>query len=50
MDIERPLSANERIKSESNFLRGTIAEGLSHTETGSLADRAGHQDGPEGIA
>jgi sulfite reductase (NADPH) hemoprotein beta-component len=38
MDIERPLSANERIKENSNFLRGTIADGLTHTETGALAD------------
>src|SRR3984957_11882823 len=38
MDIERPLSANERIKAESRLLRGTIAEGLAHAETGSLAD------------
>src|ERR1700684_3762400 len=38
MDIERPLSANERIKSESRLLRGTIAEGLTHVETGALAD------------
>jgi sulfite reductase (NADPH) hemoprotein beta-component len=38
MDIERPLSANERIKAESRLLRGTIAEGLTHVETGSLAD------------
>ncbi|MEA2789012.1 MAG: sulfite reductase hemoprotein beta-component, partial [Acetobacteraceae bacterium] len=38
MDIERPLSANERIKGESTFLRGTIADGLSHVETGALAD------------
>jgi sulfite reductase (NADPH) hemoprotein beta-component len=38
MDIERPLSANERIKGSSNFLRGTIADGLSHVETGALAD------------
>jgi sulfite reductase (NADPH) hemoprotein beta-component len=38
MDIERPLSANERIKQASNFLRGTIADGLSHAETGALAD------------
>src|SRR5579863_4659045 len=35
---ERPLSANERIKSESRFLRGTIADGLARVETGSLAD------------
>jgi sulfite reductase (NADPH) hemoprotein beta-component len=38
MDIERPLSANERIKDASNFLRGTIADGLTHAETGALAD------------
>src|SRR5579872_1616102 len=34
----RPPSANERIKSDSRFLRGTIADGLTHAETGSLAD------------
>src|ERR1700712_3276180 len=38
MDGERPLSANERIKAESRLLRGTIAEGLTHAETGALAD------------
>jgi sulfite reductase (NADPH) hemoprotein beta-component len=38
MDIDRPLSANERIKGASRFLRGTIAEGLGHVETGALAD------------
>jgi sulfite reductase (NADPH) hemoprotein beta-component len=38
MDIERPLSANERIKEASNFLRGTIAEGLTQVQTGALAD------------
>ena len=38
MDIARPLSANERIKAESNLLRGTIAEGLTRVETGALAD------------
>jgi sulfite reductase (NADPH) hemoprotein beta-component len=38
MDIERPLSANEGIKSRSNLLRGTIADGLTHVETGALAD------------
>lgn len=38
MDIERPLSANERIKAASNLLRGTIADGLTHAETGALAD------------
>ena len=38
MDHERPLSANERIKRESHLLRGTIADGLTHVETGGLAD------------
>ncbi len=38
MDTERPLSANERIKLASNLLRGTIADGLTHAETGALAD------------
>ena len=39
MDIlERPLSANEGIKARSNFLRGTIADGLTVVSTGSLAD------------
>src|SRR3954453_3421822 len=38
MDIDRPLSANERIKGASNLLRGTIADGLTHGETGALAD------------
>jgi len=39
MDAPRPpLSANERIKSASNLLRGTIADGLIHIETGALAD------------
>jgi len=38
MDIERSLSANERIKRNSNLLRGTIADGLEHVETGALAD------------
>jgi sulfite reductase (NADPH) hemoprotein beta-component len=41
MDIERPLSPNERIKENSNFLRGTIAEGLTHVETGALSDDDG---------
>ncbi len=36
--IERPLSANEGIKSRSNFLRGTIVESLGVVSTGSLAD------------
>jgi sulfite reductase (NADPH) hemoprotein beta-component len=38
MDIDRPLSPNERIKTNSNLLRGTIAGGLTHAETGSLAE------------
>src|SRR5947209_11415644 len=38
MDVERPLSANEHIKEASNFLRGTIADGLTRVETGALAD------------
>jgi sulfite reductase (NADPH) hemoprotein beta-component len=38
MDVERPLSANERIKANSNLLRGTIAEGLTRVETGGLVD------------
>ena len=29
MDIDRPLSPNERIKANSNLLRGTIADGLT---------------------
>ena len=33
-----PLSANERIKENSRFLRGTIAEGLTIPETGAIAD------------
>ncbi len=41
MDIERPLSANERIKENSNFLRGGIAEGLTHAETGALSEDDG---------
>src|ERR1700709_2253414 len=38
MDVERPPSANERIKAESRLLRGTIADGLPHVETGARAD------------
>jgi sulfite reductase (NADPH) hemoprotein beta-component len=41
MDIERPLSPNERIKENSNFLRGGIAEGLTHAETGALSEDDG---------
>lgn len=33
-----PLSANERIKENSNYLRGTIADGLTRVETGAIAD------------
>src|SRR6201999_3614425 len=36
---EKPApSANEGIKARSNFLRGTIADGLTRVETGALAD------------
>jgi len=35
--LERPPSANEGIKTRSNFLRGTIADGLSRLETGDMA-------------
>jgi sulfite reductase (NADPH) hemoprotein beta-component len=38
MDSQQPLSANERIKANSNLLRGTITEGLGQVETGALAD------------
>src|SRR5271157_1288133 len=38
MDTHAPPSPNERIKSESRFLRGTIAEGLQRVETGSLSE------------
>ncbi len=38
MAIDQKLSANERIKSGSNLLRGTIADGLTHVETGALTD------------
>ncbi|HEX2841094.1 NADPH-dependent assimilatory sulfite reductase hemoprotein subunit [Hyphomicrobium sp.] len=31
-------SKNEFLKEESHFLRGTIADGLSHVETGAIAD------------
>jgi sulfite reductase (NADPH) hemoprotein beta-component len=36
--VAPPLSANERIKGNSHFLRGTIADGLTRVETGALAD------------
>src|ERR1019366_10492860 len=35
---DRPLAANERIKENSQFLRGTIAQGLTIPETGAIAD------------
>lgn len=38
MDIDRPLSANERIKENSRFLRGTISESLGRSETGAISD------------
>jgi sulfite reductase (NADPH) hemoprotein beta-component len=38
MDDIRPPSANERIKGNSRFLRGTIAEGMTVSHTGALAD------------
>jgi sulfite reductase (NADPH) hemoprotein beta-component len=38
MNDIRPPSANERIKENSRFLRGTIAEGLTVPETGSISD------------
>ncbi len=38
MDNVLALSANERIKAGSNFLRGTIEDGLGRVETGALAD------------
>ncbi|HEY5704880.1 MAG TPA: NADPH-dependent assimilatory sulfite reductase hemoprotein subunit [Terrimicrobiaceae bacterium] len=34
----KPLAANEAIKSGSNFLRGTIAEELTDTSTGSISE------------
>ena len=38
MDTQRPPSPNEAIKANSRFLRGTIADGLTRVETGSLSD------------
>lgn len=35
---EKKLSANEGIKTRSNYLRGTIAEGLSDLSTGSMSE------------
>jgi sulfite reductase (NADPH) hemoprotein beta-component len=38
MSEEKKLSANEYIKTGSNYLRGTIAEGLADTSTGAMAE------------
>jgi sulfite reductase (NADPH) hemoprotein beta-component len=38
MSETRALSANERIKGNSRFLRGTIAEGLTIPQTGAISD------------
>jgi sulfite reductase (NADPH) hemoprotein beta-component len=38
MSTEGRPSPNEAIKTESHYLRGTIAEGLARAETGALAD------------
>src|SRR5258708_1614739 len=38
MSTDQPLSPNEAIKANSRFLRGTIADGLTRVETGSLSD------------
>src|SRR5690606_24395873 len=35
---DKKLSANEGIKTRSNYLRGTIAEGLADLSTGSLTE------------
>src|ERR1041384_2667312 len=37
----KPLSANEGIKANSNFLRGTIAQELVDTSTGAISDDNG---------
>ena len=38
MSEEKKLSANEYIKIRSNYLRGTIAEGLKDVSTGSMSE------------
>ena len=38
MSEEKKLSANEYIKIDSNYLRGTIAEGLADQSTGAMAE------------
>ena len=35
---DKKLSANEYIKTRSNYLRGTIAEGLADLSTGSMCE------------
>ena len=37
-EADKPLSKNEGLKEESNYLRGTIVEGLLDTSTGSISD------------
>ncbi len=38
MSEEKKLAANEYLKIESNYLRGTLAEGLANTSTGGLTE------------
>ena len=38
MSEEKKLSANEYIKTRSNYLRGTIAEGLADQSTGAMSE------------
>src|SRR5579875_2786895 len=37
-ETKAPPSRNEAIKADSNFLRGTIAEGLAQSATGALSE------------
>ncbi|RIA93681.1 hypothetical protein C1645_761854 [Glomus cerebriforme] len=37
--VEEPKKTDDNMKEESNYLRGTIAEGLEDTSTGALAER-----------
>lgn len=41
MSEEKKLSANEYLKIESNYLRGTLAEELADTSTGGISEGAG---------
>jgi sulfite reductase (NADPH) hemoprotein beta-component len=41
MSEEKPLAANESIKTRSNYLRGTIAAGLADTSTGAIPEDDG---------